>query len=42
MVSTEPLLRDEKTMASSLRNSVRVARKRDPAHQAKTALWDRV
>ncbi|MCM1969452.1 DUF317 domain-containing protein [Streptomyces sp. G1] len=42
MVSTEPLLRDEKAMAPFLRYSVRIARERVPAHQAESALWDRV
>lgn len=42
MVSTEPLLRDEKEMAPFLRYSVRIARERVPAHQAEYALWDRV
>ncbi|MCX5309005.1 DUF317 domain-containing protein [Streptomyces sp. NBC_00160] len=42
MVSTEPLLRDEKAMAPFLRYSVRIARERVPAHRAEYALWDRV
>ncbi|MEU9939096.1 DUF317 domain-containing protein [Streptomyces lavendulae] len=42
MVSTEPLLRDEKEMAPFLRYSVRIARERVPAQQAEDALWARV
>ncbi|MEU6395452.1 hypothetical protein ABZ867_00445 [Streptomyces cinnamoneus] len=42
MVSTEPLLRDQKAMAPFLRYSVRIARERVPAHQAEYALWGRV
>ncbi|RSS81745.1 DUF317 domain-containing protein [Streptomyces sp. WAC06614] len=42
LVSTEPLLRDEKGMAPFLRYSVPIAPERVPAHQAESALRDRV
>lgn len=40
--SPEPLLRDEKEMATFLRYSVGIARERVPAQQAEDALWARI
>ncbi|MEV7169300.1 DUF317 domain-containing protein [Streptomyces sp. NPDC093224] len=42
MVSSDPLLRDEKAMVPFLRYRVRIARERVPVHQAEHALWERV
>ncbi|MGW7303993.1 DUF317 domain-containing protein [Streptomyces sp. NPDC054835] len=42
LVSPDPVLRNERTMAPALRYSVRIQRERVPAKQAESALWDRV
>ncbi|MFI6004973.1 DUF317 domain-containing protein [Streptomyces sp. NPDC051366] len=42
LASPEPLLRDEKEMASFLRYSVGIARERVPAQTAEDALWARI
>ncbi|MFF7438964.1 DUF317 domain-containing protein [Streptomyces sp. NPDC008122] len=42
LVSSDPVLRNERTMAPALRYSVRIQRDRVPAKQAEATLWDRV
>ncbi|MFJ4338603.1 DUF317 domain-containing protein [Streptomyces sp. NPDC088915] len=42
LVSPDPVLRHERTMAPALRYSVRIQRERVPAQQAEATLWARV